>query len=128
MRRFLLSLVVGLFIGAGAGLVLGWVVFPVQYIDSPLYYLRDTYKQEYTVMVAAGFRLDGDIVGALDRLRVLKPPAEETWSAPDWIQAVTELYISQGRDVAKIRNLVALSEAVGRLTPMMEPFRAEGTP
>ncbi|MFO7320601.1 MAG: hypothetical protein DIU68_002635 [Chloroflexota bacterium] len=118
MIRFLLSLFAGLIVGIGLGLYLGWVQFPVEYIDSPASSLSPRYKDEYTVMVAAGYMADRDLTGVMQRLRVLGVE-----NIPAFVQEVTERYITTSRDVDDVRPLVGLSEALGRLTPIMEPYR-----
>jgi hypothetical protein len=123
MRRFLISLVAALVIGVLLGLYLGWVQFPVQYVDSPARDLAQRYKDEYAVMIAIAYAQDGDLEGALDRLRLL---AVE--NVPAYVQEVTERYITNSRDLNEIRNLVVLVEGVGRLTPIMEPYRQVSLP
>jgi len=119
MTRIALSLLIGLAAGIGLGLYIGWVQASVEYVDSPLYMLDQPHRDEYTVMIAYGYAADGDLTGAVERLRKL-----QVASVPDYVQALTERYISQGRSVADIRSLVALAEAMGRLTPLMEAYRA----
>lgn len=118
MLRFLISLLVGLALGAGAGLYLGWVQFPAQFVNSPAASLSERYKDDYTVMVATGYLKDGDLGGAFDRLKILG-----VVNIPAYVQSVTERYISSSRDAKDISYLVALAEGLGRLTPIMEPYR-----
>lgn len=119
MTRIVVSLLIGLAAGIGLGLYIGWVQAPVEYVDSPLSMLDQPHRDDYTVMIAYGYAVDGDLTGAVERLRRL-----QVASVPDYVQALTERYISQGRNVADIRRLVALAEAMGRLTPLMEAYRA----
>lgn len=121
MVRFLLSLLVMLIVGLGIGVYLGWVQFPVEYIDSPASALAQRYKDEYTVMVANGYRYDRDLNGALERLRILGEP-----NIPAYVQELTERYITNSQDLNDIRTLVVLAEGLGRLTPPMEPYRLMG--
>ena len=123
MLRFLISLVIGLALGVLIGLYLGWVQFPVQFVDSPASSLSERYKNEYMVMVASGFVKDGDLGGAVERLRVLGVA-----NIPAYVQEVTERYISNSQDAGDISVLVALSESLGRLTPIMLPYRQIGAP
>jgi hypothetical protein len=123
MVRFLASLFAGLVLGLGLGLYLGWVQFPVEYIDSPATSLGPRYRDEYTVMIAGGYMADRDLTGAMQRLRVLGIE-----NGPVHVQEVTERYITNSRDVDDIRPLVALSEGLGRLTPIMEPYREVSVP
>ena len=121
MVRFLLSLLVMLIVGLGIGVYLGWVQFPVEYIDSPADALAQRYKDESTGMVANGYRFDGDLNGALERLRILGEP-----NIPAYVQELTERYITNSQDLNDIRTLVVLAEGLGRLTPPMEPYRLMG--
>ncbi|MBE2267930.1 MAG: hypothetical protein IAE80_06830 [Anaerolinea sp.] len=121
MGRFFLSLAVALIIGLVIGLYLGWVQFPVQTIDSPASALTQRYKDEYTVMVADGYRADQDLAGALERLRILGVE-----NIPAYVQETAERFISNSRDLEDIRALVILAEGVGRLTPVMQPYRPLG--
>jgi uncharacterized membrane protein YedE/YeeE len=118
MTRFLASVLIGLVLGTALGLYLGWVQFPVEYVNSSADKLAQEYKDEYTVMVAAGFLEYGDVNNAVDRLRVLGVE-----NVPAYVQEITERYITNSRDVDDIQRLVALSDGLGRLTPIMEPYR-----
>jgi hypothetical protein len=117
MARFFLSVLFGIVVGVGAGLFVGWNQ-PVQLLNSPANLLAQRYKDDYVVMVAAGYLADGDLGGALERLRLLG-----VTNIPAYVQEVAERYISNSQAVDDIRYLVALSEGVGRLTPIMEPYR-----
>jgi hypothetical protein len=119
MTRIVISLIIGIGLGIGLGLYVGWVQLPVEYVDSPLSFLDQAHMDDYTVMVAAGYTADHDLQGAVDRLRALN-----ITNVPTYVQLITERYISQGRSVTDIRQLVALAEAMGRLTPLMEAYRS----
>lgn len=121
MARFFLSLLVALIIGALIGLYIGWVQFPAQTVDSPASALAARYKDEYTIMVAEGYRADGDLSGALERLRLLNVE-----NIPEYVQETAERFITNSRDLEDIRALVLLAEGVGRLTPPMMPYRPLG--
>ncbi|MBC8171009.1 MAG: hypothetical protein H7X77_05040 [Anaerolineae bacterium] len=123
MLRFIISLVIGLLIGVGLGLYLGWVQFPVEYINSPASALSQNYKDEYTVLVAGGYLADHDITGAIQRLRVLGIE-----NVPDYVQQMTERFITNSRDVTEIRYLVALAEGLGRTSTLFEPYRILSQP
>lgn len=116
--RFFISLLVGLAIGAAAGLYIGWELLPTTYVNSPASSLDQRFKDNYTVMIAAGFCADNDALGAVDRLRVLG-----VQDVPTYIQETTERYIRNSRNINDIYYLVALSEGVGRLTGLMQPYR-----
>ncbi|GIL11611.1 MAG: hypothetical protein DWB42_09255 [Chloroflexi bacterium] len=118
MLRFLVSLIIGLVVGLGIGLYLGWVRFPVEFVNSPASSLSQRYKDDFIVMVASGYLKDGDLGGAVERLRLLGVA-----NIPAFVQEVTERYISNSQNADDISVLVALSESLGRLTPIMQPYR-----
>jgi len=117
MRRFLTSLLLGLIIGGLIGLYFGWVQFPVEYVDSPMEDLELRAKDDYTVMIAASYQFDQDGLGAVERLQLLGVD-----NVPEYVQSTTERFITNSRDLSDIRLLVNLSNGLGRMTPIMEPF------
>ncbi|QPC83209.1 hypothetical protein G4Y79_02200 [Phototrophicus methaneseepsis] len=117
MQRFFISIGIGIVAGLLAGLFIGWNLAPTEYINSPMPALAERYQQEYTVMIAEGYLLDADALGAVERLRVLGVS-----NVPLYVQEVTETFISNSRDLEDIRKLVALAAGLGRLTPVMEPY------
>lgn len=122
--RFLLSLLLGFAVGVVGGLYVGWVAAPAQSINHPAAALDRSYRDQYTVWVAAGFLLDSDLQGALDRLRVLGVE-----NAPAHVLEITERFITNSQNVDDIRKLVALYQGLtGRLTPLMEAYRPVSLP
>lgn len=116
--RFVLSLFAGLILGVLAGLYIGWVQFPVEYVDSPARDLAPRYRDEYTVMVAQGYAVEGDIASAIERLQLLAVD-----NIPAYVQEVTERYISNTRDVNDTLALITLAAGLGRLTPLMQQYQ-----
>jgi hypothetical protein len=123
MIRFVISLAIGLAVGLGIGLYLGWVQFPVEYVNSPASDLSQRYKDDYVVMIASGYLRDGDLQAAVDRLRLIG-----VGNIPAFVQETAERYITNSREVSDIRVLVALAEAMERLTPIMQPYRQVSLP
>ncbi len=123
MLRGLLSLLLGLLLGALIGLYLGWVQFPVEYVNSPASRLAQRYKDDYTVLVAGGYLTDRDAFGSIERLRILGIE-----NVPDYVQQVAERFISTSRDVTQTRYVVALAEGLGRTSTLFEPYRMLNTP
>lgn len=70
---FLLSILAG----AALGLYYGWVVSPVEYVDTLPVTLRADYKADYCLMVAEVFEQERDVEAAARRLALLgsEPPA-----------------------------------------------------
>ena len=70
MSRWISFLIV-ILIGAGLGLAYGWLVDPVDYVDTAPDTLRIDYKTDYVLMVAETFHQDQDVVQAVRRLALL---------------------------------------------------------
>ncbi len=75
-RRWLLFLL-SILAGAGLGLYYGWVISPVEYVDTVPSTLRADYKADYALMVAEVFESEQDVEAAARRLALLgsEPPA-----------------------------------------------------
>jgi hypothetical protein len=125
-KRTIGSLLIGLVIGLAAGVFVGWEQFPVEYTNSSLSALAPRYQEDYTVMVAEGFQVErGDVNAVNSALSRLQPLEKE--NIFDYVQTLTERYIAQS-NVPAIPVMVALSEALGRLTPVMELYRQTPVP
>ena len=87
MSRWLIILIAAL-LGLTLGLVYGWVIEPVQYIDITPDALRIDYRTDYVLMVAEAFQAEQDSALAAQRLAVLgsNPPALITGEAYDYAQ------------------------------------------
>ncbi|MEW6717828.1 MAG: hypothetical protein AB1345_10025 [Chloroflexota bacterium] len=64
---FLLSILVGLVVGG----IYGWIINPVEYVDTTPDTLRADYKADYVLMVAEIYQVEGDPALAARRLAVL---------------------------------------------------------
>ena len=118
MLRFARSLILGLLVGMLAGLYFGWIQFPSNLRNSAMQDLAQRYRDEYTVMIAAGYAVDRDTAGALERLALL-----ELDDPAFYLRHTTERIIStSSRELDDIRLLVGLANGLAQLTPMMEPF------
>ena len=64
--------------GISLGLVYGWLINPVQYVETSPDTLRSDYKTDYVLMVAEAYRAEGDVDLAARRLAFLgnTPPLE----------------------------------------------------
>ena len=67
-------------IGAAGGLLYGWLVNPVKYIDTSPGSLRIDYKSDYVLMVAESYRADGNLALAVQRLSGLEGQPVESVS------------------------------------------------
>ncbi len=70
MSRWMLFFIV-ILIGAAIGMVYGWMINPVEYVDNSPDALREDYKTDYVLMVAETFHAEANIGLAARRLAML---------------------------------------------------------
>jgi hypothetical protein len=70
MSRWI-SFLIAIAIGAGLSLFYGWVLNPVDYVDTSPDTLRIDYKTDYILMVAESYSGDGDLQLATRRMASL---------------------------------------------------------
>jgi hypothetical protein len=70
-------------IGIALGLVYGWVIDPVEYVDTTPNTLRPDYRADYVLMVAEAYGSEQDAAAAARRLAILgsEGPGEIATSA-----------------------------------------------
>ncbi len=73
-----LKFFIAIALGAAAGMLYGWVVSPVEYVDTTPDSLRQDYKTDYVLMVAEAYQAEADLGGAARRLGLLGdlPPTQ----------------------------------------------------
>lgn len=117
LLRIVFWLGAGLILGLGTGLILGWVVWPIEFTEADPTVLEDSYRRDYTVMIAAAYSLDEDLNVARQRLHSLGKADGNAW-----LLSVTVDYILAEGDETEIRHLVRLADDLGLYSPAMEPF------
>ena len=122
MVRRLLILLLGLVLGVGLGLFLGWVAWPTQYEDADPTLLAEAYRHDYVVMVAAAYRADGDIQTASQRLRAAWLDSPDPLR--DYLAFTVEAILDNGLE-QDLRHLVRLATDLGLSSPAMEPYLPE---
>lgn len=71
-------LLIGLLLGVAAGLLYGWVLHPVDLVETTPDTLQEPYRMDYILMVADAYALDQDLQGAVVRLAAFGPqPADD---------------------------------------------------
>jgi len=70
MSRWLRFLIV-LIIGFALGLLYGWVIDPVNYVDTLPPMLREDYQADYVLMVAETYQVSRDVDLAIEQLTFL---------------------------------------------------------
>ena len=80
--KFLIAIIVGLVLG----LLYGWIVSPVEYVDTTPETLRDDYRTDYVLMTAEVYRDHLDLDLAARQLAILgsQPPAQTAAHALDY--------------------------------------------
>lgn len=82
----LIKTAITIVIGITLGLLYGWVVDPIEYIDVPPNILREDYRVDYVLMVAEAYQNEVDPETAVRRLAILgsESPATITVSALEY--------------------------------------------
>ncbi len=62
---------IAILVGVGLGLLYGWVIRPVDYIDTSPDTLGIDYKTDYILMVAEAYQREGDLQLVVRRLALL---------------------------------------------------------
>jgi hypothetical protein len=72
--KFLLAIALGI----AGGMLYGWYINPVEYVDIAFEALRQDYKTDYVLMTAEAYQADHDLSAAVRRLALLgdTPPQE----------------------------------------------------
>lgn len=118
VRRMAL-LMIGVLIGAALGFAIGWGVWPMPNQVSPSA-LRWDYADEYVLMVASAYAIDGDVEQARQRLALLDA---ESPSAP--VLELGERLVAAGGNRGDLVRLARLSRALGAVSPALSPYLEE---
>lgn len=115
--RFIFWIGLGLAVGAGIGLYLGWVVWPTEFTNAHPSLLAEEYRHDYALMIAATYEQDGDLASA--RWRVASLDMEDPYG---WLLAFTVDTIFQNQEPTAIRRLVKLANDLGLRSPAFTPY------
>jgi len=66
-------ILLGIALGLLCGLLIGWLVLPLEYVDTDPSSLRIDFRTDYVLMTAAAYAGEGDIEWAQVRLAALGP-------------------------------------------------------
>ncbi len=113
----LLMAVVGLTGGVILGLWYGWEVEPVEYTDTDIAHLHPAYKNDFVLMTAEAYALDGDLDIARARLAMLGLP-----NPAEAVADQAEQAIARGAPSDHTRALVQLAVAMGARRDPFQPF------
>ena len=116
MKNSTLSrILIGFTLGLALGLLYGWVIRPVEYVDTTPNTLHAEYRTDYVLMIAEAYSGDGDLDSALIRLAVLgsQPPLDIVLEAIDHS-------IKTDQDRAELEVLNQLANQLRDLLPSPE--------
>jgi hypothetical protein len=105
----MLTLLVALAAGIGAGLLVSWVLWPVEYVDVAPHSLMPAHRQEYIVLIGMSYAYDRDLGLAQARLAALGDLAV---IGPEVVM-LAEKHAVQGVRDEQVRALAMLALALG---------------
>lgn len=110
------ALVIAAIAGLGLGLLIGWVLWPVQYTDTDLYSLRASQREIYVQLVADSYALTGDLELATARLRELEAGGRSFQDVANYVAEVAAEQRAEG-DVTQAERVQVLATAIGAAQP-----------
>ena len=116
MRRWIIHAVGGVAVGLALGFGIGWGVWPRESAPSPAK-LRWDYQENYVIMIATAYEVEGDLDLARERLASLDP---QNPAAP--VVRLGERLVAAGADTEDITHLARLAWDMGAITPPLEPY------
>lgn len=109
--------------GIAAGFALGWIVWPVTYVDTDIVDLRAGYQDDYIVMTGDAYALNRDLAGAKARLARLDDP-----EIGRRVSALVRGKMAAHEPADRVRSLVLLAEALNVVSQDMLDYAATETP
>jgi hypothetical protein len=95
-----------LFIGIGVGLLYGWVIDPVEYVDTYPDALREDYKALYVLMVAETYQMERDLDRAVEQLAFFEDTPESL------VETTLYFAVQHEYPVTDLGTLRMLSDAI----------------
>ena len=121
-QRWGMWVAIGAVMGLALGFAAGWWLWPVQYTNTAPNVLRQDYHDDYVVMVATAYEVEGDLEQARERLKLLDP---EEPAAP--VIKLAERLLEVSGSAEDVTHLARLAWALGATTPTLTPY-LEGQP
>jgi hypothetical protein len=115
--------ILGLMVGIAIGLVLGWIVWPVEFVGSSIADLAPEQKDEYMFLVASAYASDGSLEKAQERLAQMEVP-----NVNQSLVALIDRYMFEGREEGEIQVLARLADSLGVTNPKMLAYLVTPTP
>ena len=121
-RRWVIQAAVGAVVGLALGFGIGWGLWPNEPADASPDALRWDYQENYVIMVASAYEVEGNLTTAYQRLALIDP---ENPSAP--VVRLGERLVAAGAGTEDITRLARLAWAMDAITPPLVPY-LEGEP
>jgi hypothetical protein len=118
IRRHLLPALIGLALGIGIGLLIGWFAWPVTFTGAPPSVLAPGWQKEAIWMAAQAYAYDGDLEAASGRLA----PVFGSVDLGPIVLARAEKAIDDGFSPVEIAYLARLAAAYGAHSPRTDTF------
>ncbi len=118
MKRWI-GFMLAIAVGVGLGLFYGWVIRPVEYVDTSPNTLRIDYKSDYVLMVAEAYQAEGNLDKAIQRLTFLGEASLVDLVYKTMVFAETIGYTDT--DLAKMQNLLSDLKAYSLLQETPAP-------
>ena len=115
-------ILLGLAMGLGLGLYLGWVAWPTEFTDAAPQILQEQYRKDYALMIATTYALDGDLRSAERRVNSLAGEG----NGRSYFFAVTLDTILRNEDEEAMRQMVRLAVDLGLDSPAFTRYLAGG--
>jgi len=109
--------IAGLACGVAVGLLIGWQIAPVEYINTNITDLHAEYKADFILMVSETYALNGDLDTAKARIALL-----ELADPPEAVAELAEQLIAQQAPLAHIQALARLADALGVQRDTLRPY------
>ena len=117
MRRWATWAVIGVVLGLVLGFAIGWWVWPVQYTNTAPGALRQDHRDDYIVMVATAYEVEGNLEQARERLGLL-----DAEGSAALVVELAERLVEAGGDTEDITLLARLARALGATTPVLDSY------
>lgn len=125
MRRWF-PLLLAIAIGVALGLVYGWIISPVKFVDTTPASLRTDYKTDYVLMVAESYHADQNADLAARRLAIFGGEAPDTIASQALQFGRQAGYTSD--DLALLQELTLAMQAHQPLPTPASDFQETVTP
>ena len=117
LPKWVTQAIVGMVAGLVLGFAVGWWVWPVRYTNTAPDVLRQDYHDDYVVMIATAYEVEGNLDQARERLQLLNP---EDPAGP--VIELAERLVEASGSAEDVTRLARLAWALGTLTPTLTPY------